>query len=106
MDVLVLPSLRDGLPNVLLEGLACGKAVIATPVGGIADVVIEGVNGRLIPVRDAEALALALSETLADETLRTKLGSVGRETVVNNFTFQKELDGNLALYQKILLHPD
>ena len=106
IDVLAIPSLRDGLPNALLEGLACGKAVIATPVGGIADVIKNGENGRLSPVRNAEALALALSETLADEALRTMLGMVGRETVVNNFIFQKELDGNLALYQKVLLHSD
>ena len=60
MDVLATPSLRDGLPNALLEGLACGKAVLATPVGGIADVIKNGENGRLIPVRNAESAGISI----------------------------------------------
>ena len=106
LDVLVMPSLRDGLPNALLEGLACGKAVVATPVGGIADVIIDGENGRLIPAQDAEALASALIGILADDPLRSRLGRVGREAVVNKFPYQEELDRNLALYQKVLMHTD
>jgi glycosyltransferase involved in cell wall biosynthesis len=102
MDVLVMPSLRDGLPNVLLEGMACGKAVIATLVGGIADVIKDGENGRLVPVRNSEMLVTILNEMLADEALRMRLGKAGRITVVNNFTLQKELENNLALYQRLL----
>jgi glycosyltransferase involved in cell wall biosynthesis len=102
MDVLVMPSLRDGLPNALLEGMACGKAVIATPVGGIADVIKDGENGQFVPVRDSEMLATTLHEMLADEALRMRLGKAGRATVVNSFTLQKELEGNLTLYQRLL----
>ena len=102
LEMLVMPSLRDGLPNALLEGMACGKAVIATPVGGIADVIQDGKNGKLVPVRDVETLATVLNEMLADETMRMRLGSTGRETVINHFSSEKELDGNLALYQRLL----
>jgi glycosyltransferase involved in cell wall biosynthesis len=102
MDVLVMPSLRDGLPNALLESMACEKAVIATSVGGIVDVIKDGENGRLVPVRDIEMLATTLHEMLTDEALRMRLGKTGRATVVNNFPLQKELEGNLALYQRLL----
>jgi len=101
IDLLVLPSLRDGLPNALVEGMSCEKAVIATPVGGIKDVIRDGINGKLVPVRDANHLATAIEELLVDKPLRLKLGKAARETVVKNFTFRKELDANLALYQKL-----
>lgn len=55
MDVFVHPSLRDGMPNAVLEAMACEKAVIATPVGGVVDVVEDGKkNGVLVNVNDAE----------------------------------------------------
>ena len=102
MDVLLMPSLRDGLPNALLEGMACEKAIIATPVGGIADVIKDGENGRLVPVRDSGALATAIQELLADKPLRVGFGKAGRVTVVDNFSGQRELESNLALYQRLL----
>jgi len=102
MDVLVMPSLRDGLPNALLEGMACEKTVVATAVGGIADVIKDGENGRLVPVKDNETLATTLHEILTDKVLRMRLGKAGRTTVVNNFPLQKELGGNLALYRRLL----
>jgi len=102
LDVLVMPSLRDGLPNALLESMACEKAVIATPVGGIADLIRDGENGRLVPVRDSKMLAASIQEVLVDEALRVRLGKAGRVTVINEFPLQNELDGNLALYQKVL----
>ena len=102
MDVLVMPSLRDGLPNALLESMACERAIIATPIGGIADVIKDGENGRFVPVRDSEMLAITLHEMLTDEALRMRLGKAGRATVVNNFTLQKELKDNLSLYQRLL----
>ena len=61
----------------------------------------NGVNGKLVPVRDVNRLANAIEELLVDKPLRLKLGKAARETVVRDFTYRKELDANLALYRKI-----
>ena len=101
IDVLVIPSLRDGLPNALLEGMACEKAIIATPVGGIKDVIQDGVNGKLVPIKDVNRLASAMEELLVVKPMRLNIGKAARETIVSNFPLQKELDTNLALYRKL-----
>jgi glycosyltransferase involved in cell wall biosynthesis len=101
MDVFVQPSLRDGLPNALLEAMACEKAIIATPVGGILDAVTDCENGKLVSTNDADELANAINELLVDENLRMKFGKAARQTVTNKFTLQAELDANLALYQRL-----
>ena len=105
IDVFVQPSRHDGMPNALLEAMACEKAVIATPVGGILDVVKDGENGILIPVNDGEALANAIHEVLSNVELRSRLGKAARQTVIDSFPLQKELNGNLDLYRKLGLNP-
>jgi glycosyltransferase involved in cell wall biosynthesis len=85
-----------------LEGLACGRATIATKVGGILDVVEHGVNGWLIELGDVAGLATAVSQLLAQPELRQKLGANGRQTVITHFTPKKELQANLSLYQQLL----
>jgi len=77
---LVLCSRWEGVPNVVLEALAHGRPVIATPVGAVADLVQDGVNGRLIPIGDAAALAGALREMLDDAAWR-RLASGARASV-------------------------
>jgi len=101
MDVFVHPSLRDGLPNALLEAMACEKAVIATPVGGIVDAVTDCENGKLVSTNDAGELANTIHDLLVDENLRKKLGSAARQATMNKFTLQLELDGNLDLYRRL-----
>jgi glycosyltransferase involved in cell wall biosynthesis len=101
MDVFVQPSLRDGLPNALLEAMACEKAVIATPVGGILDVIKDCENGMLVSPNDASQLANAINELLTDENLRLKLGKGARQTIRSKFTLQAELDGNLPIYRQL-----
>jgi glycosyltransferase involved in cell wall biosynthesis len=101
MDVFIHPSLRDGLPNALLEAMACEKAVIATPVGGITDAVTDCETGRFVRTNTASELAEAIQELLDNEALRKKLGSAARQIVERKFTLQAELEGNLAVYHQL-----
>jgi glycosyltransferase involved in cell wall biosynthesis len=101
MDVFVQPSLRDELPNALLEAMACEKAVIGTRAGGITDAVIDCENGRLVSTNDADELANTIIELLTNEHLRRKLGRAARQTIMHKFTPQAELDGNLAVYHRL-----
>jgi glycosyltransferase involved in cell wall biosynthesis len=101
MDVFIHPSLRDGLPNALLEAMACEKAVIATPVGGMLDAVIDCENGRFVRTNDAAELANIITELLSDENLRVKLGKAACQTITEKFTLRTELGTNLDLYRRL-----
>ena len=76
--VVCLPSYREGLPKVLLEAAACGRPAVTTSVPGCRSAVQHGVNGLLVPVRDASALADALETLLRDRSLRREMGARGR----------------------------
>jgi glycosyltransferase involved in cell wall biosynthesis len=101
MDVFVHPSLRDGLPNAVLEAMACGKTVIATPVGGVLDVMKDGVNGILVKVNDADELAQKIAEVLSQPEKREAIGRSARETVLHRCTLENELQANLDVYQTV-----
>jgi glycosyltransferase involved in cell wall biosynthesis len=102
IDVLALPSIRDGLPNALLEGMACERAVVGTTVGGIPDAILDGENGRLVPPGDADALACAINELLDNADLRRHCGARARETVLRDFMLEQELEKNLDLYRQLI----
>ncbi len=102
LDVLVLPSLQDGLPNALLEGMACGCAIVASTAGGIPDVLRHGENGLLVPPRDSAALATAITELLDNPEERARLGENARAAVLRDFAPEQELQRNLALYRQIM----
>jgi glycosyltransferase involved in cell wall biosynthesis len=101
VDVLLHPSLRDGLPNAVLEAMACGKAVIATPVGGVLDVLSDGKNGRMVAINDINSLTAITLEVLSDKMLQIRLGAAARQTIENQFTLESELEGNLEVYCKL-----
>ena len=81
LDIFVLPSHSEGVSLALLEAMAAGLPVIATAVGGLPEVVTDGVNGLLIPPQDPEALAQALARLLDDPALAKKLGENARQHV-------------------------
>jgi len=84
-DVIVLPSYSEGLPNSLLEGMACGLAVISTPVGGIPSLVTPSEGGLLVAPGDLEGLADAMETLAMDRPLAQAMGRRGRAHVVANF---------------------
>lgn len=91
--VLVLPSRSEGLGRVLVEAAALGKPLIGSRVGGIPEVVKDGINGFLVPSEDVSALAGAISKLLSDQELAKKMGEEGRELVRNQFSTQNFFDG-------------
>jgi glycosyltransferase involved in cell wall biosynthesis len=101
IDVFVHPSIRDGMPNAILEAMACEKAVIATPVGGVLDFLQDGTNGVFVPVNDANALTGKILELLENSTRRAQLGKQARATIVGRFSPKKELEANLHVYRKL-----
>lgn len=94
-DVVAVPSIVgpagnvDGLPNVLLEALACGRPVVASRLAGIPDVVDDGENGLLVPPGNVESLAASLSRTLRDPELRRRLGESARRTVTERLSWER-----------------
>jgi glycosyltransferase involved in cell wall biosynthesis len=84
-DVLVLPTRREGMPNVALEAAAMAIPVVTTDATGAIDSVLDGVTGLVVPVDDAPALALAIHRLINDPRLRARLGSVARLRVVADF---------------------
>lgn len=100
-NALVEAGLRDGMPNAVLEAMACGVPVVATPVGGVLDVVKDCENGMLIPVNDVDALCQAVETAISDETLRHGLTQSARQTILEKFTLEKELDANLTVYRSL-----
>jgi glycosyltransferase involved in cell wall biosynthesis len=101
MDVFVHPSLRDGMPNAVLEAMACGKTVIATPVGGVLDIIEDGMNGILMNIGDATDLAEKAAEALSQPEKREAVGRSAREAVMSQFTLEKELQANLNIYASL-----
>jgi glycosyltransferase involved in cell wall biosynthesis len=91
----VLEQDRDGIPNVLVEAMAAGAPVVATPVSGIPELVEDGVNGLLVTPEDPEALADALMLLHSDHALGERLAAAGRDTVRERFDGER-LAGRLA----------
>jgi glycosyltransferase involved in cell wall biosynthesis len=97
-DVVVLPSYREGIPRTLLEGAAMGKPLITTDTTGCREVVEDGINGLLVPVKDAPALARAMVRMLSDPAMRERMGKAGRAKMEREFDEQIVLDKILKTY--------
>jgi glycosyltransferase involved in cell wall biosynthesis len=96
--VVVLVSQMEGLPNVVLEAMAHGKTVIATPVGGIPTLIEDGRTGFLVPVGDAAALRETIEKVLADPDLRQRIGSAARARVAEYCSWDSVTERTLQVY--------
>jgi len=104
-DLFVLPSHGEAMPLALLEAMAAGRPVVATNVGGIPDVVREGVEGTLVPSRNPRALAAAIGALLADPRARERMGRAARARVESAFSIERMVAATCAVYDEILSGP-
>ncbi|MFX1552331.1 MAG: glycosyltransferase [Promethearchaeota archaeon] len=104
-DVFVLPSRSEGFGRVNLEAMAMGKPVISTNVGGIPEVVLDGVTGILVPPGNPNALSRALMMLLDDPSQRESMGREGRKRVEEHFTLQGHVQRIQEIYRDILRTP-
>ena len=102
IDICALSSLNEGTPVAIIEAMAAGKAVVATDVGGVADVIEDGRTGILVPPGDAEAMANAVVMLAKDRTTRHRLGRAARESVAARFAHERLVDDVDRLYASAL----
>lgn len=100
--IVVLPSYREGLPKVLIEAAACGRAVVTSDAPGCRDAIEPDVTGLLVPVRDHVALAEAIARLIDDPNLREQMGKKGRELAEREFTIDRVVQAHMDTYSVLL----
>jgi colanic acid/amylovoran biosynthesis glycosyltransferase len=100
-NAFVLSSLSEGIANAVLEAMACGLPVVTTDCGGMAEVVRDEVEGLVVPVWNARALAAALGRLAADADMRRTMGNHARERVMDGFTLERQTSEFLALLEGV-----
>jgi len=102
IDLLAMPSLLEGLPMVLLEGMAMSKPIVATRIEGITEVLEDGKTGLLVPAQDPHALAEAITEILNNKTKANLLGQNARKIAEEKFSVKKMVEQLEWVYEKLL----
>jgi len=102
MDVFVLPSLWEGVPIAILEAMAMAKPVVATEVGGIPEIVVNGETGILVPPQNPKLLAEAIIALLQNRERAEAMGRAGRERVERCFTVERMVQQTEALYEELI----
>lgn len=102
LSMSVFPSLSESFGVAAVEAMACEKPVVASNVGGLPEVIEDGVTGILVPPANAEKLADALEKLVKDKPLRDKLGKQGRERVVRLYNWENNLVSMISVYDKFL----
>lgn len=105
LDLFVLPSFTEGLPNVVLEAFAASVPVVATRVGGTPEVVDHGASGLLVPPNDPAALARSLCELLSDPARRRAMGRAGHRRVARDFSFAAQARAYRRLLDELTARP-
>ncbi|RDH43211.1 glycosyltransferase family 4 protein [Zooshikella ganghwensis] len=99
--IVVLPSYREGLPKVLIEAAACGRAVITTDVPGCRNAIDVNKSGLLVPVKDSKALADAIEKLLLNSDIRKAMGKQGRKFAERMFDINSVVDKHLIIYSHL-----
>jgi glycosyltransferase involved in cell wall biosynthesis len=102
-DVVTLPSYAEGLPAAVCEAMMSGRAVVASAVGGIPEIVRDGTSGYVVPPRDADALAGALGRVLRDRALRETFEGNAHAFAREHLTWDANADAYLSLYEELML---
>ena len=100
--IVCLPSYREGLPKSLLEAASCALPIVTYDVPGCREVVIDGINGFLVPLKDENALLNAIKKLLDDASLCNKFGQAGRELVIREFSQQKIASETKQIWEEVL----
>ncbi len=102
MDLFVLSSLREGLPNVVLESMAMRVPVVSTRVAGVPKMITDGQQGLLVQVGDVDALTDAMRRAVTDESLRRRLTDEGRALIERQYSFTRRMEKVKAIYDRVL----
>ena len=100
-DILCLPSYREGLPKSLLEGAAIGLPLVTTNTVGCKEVVLEGVNGYLVPIKESKKLSLAIQKLIEDKDLRLKMGKESLRIAKSEFSSEIINSQTLSIYDEL-----
>ncbi|HUT04469.1 MAG TPA: glycosyltransferase family 4 protein [bacterium] len=100
-DIYLQSSVREGLPNTVLEAQSFKVPVVCTDAGGTAEALEEGVTGFVVPTRDPQALADRICELAGDEDLRVRMGAQGRKRVLAGFTLEQQAARFLEFYKEV-----
>jgi glycosyltransferase involved in cell wall biosynthesis len=102
-NIVCLPTFYgEGIPRILIEAAACGRACVATDIPGCREIVRQGENGLLVPAHDPDALASALQTLIEAPALRRRMGEHGRNMAEQRFSLERVVDQTLAVYRKLL----
>lgn len=103
MDLFVLPSYaNEGVPQGIMQAMACELPVVSTPVGSIQEVVVHQKTGLMVPPKDVSALTAAIERLVDDAALRARMGKAGREKVMAEYTFDDMLDRMERIFQSVV----
>jgi glycosyltransferase involved in cell wall biosynthesis len=101
-DLFAIPSLQDNLPNTVMEALACGTPVVGFDVGGIPDMVRNGITGRVVPALDVHALGSAITDLLQDGEASTDMRRRCRDVAVSEYSLDIQAQRYAALYEELI----
>jgi glycosyltransferase involved in cell wall biosynthesis len=102
LDILVHAStVGEPFGQVIVQGMACGKPVIATDGGGVPEIVVDGETGLLVPRNDAAAMADAVCSLLVDEERARKMGVLGHKRVAEKFTIEQSVKTLMSIYERL-----
>jgi teichuronic acid biosynthesis glycosyltransferase TuaC len=105
-DCLVLCSLSEGLPTILPEAMLCRTPVVATPVGGVPEIILESETGKLVPCKDVKALTRAIDQILSDDCLASTIATRAEVVARKSLTWTANARETVAVYESAIHHPD